>query len=342
MSTSKLLPLIGVGVLLVGCGGSGGGPSTPFVRVWGSATAGSKDGGPSTATFDNPANVAVGSDGSVYVADYDSSLIRKIDTAGNVTTLVNQANFVAPFGLTIDSSGQLYVETDGNDSGDKDDTTGTIYKVDTTTGATTVVVRNVGRPRGLLALSNGTIAMSDLVQNVIEILDPATGNITPLAGSPNQAGFKNGSGAGALFSRPYGMALNTDGSILVADQTNNCIRQVTLAGAVSTFAGTGTAGAKNGAAATATFNGPQGVAVHGGNVYVADTLGHLVRRITGGQVSTEAGNGKQGFVDATGTSAVFYGLEGISLTSDGKVLWISDGNQGDGTAHNRVRRLMVP
>lgn len=342
MKREQLGLLISSAVLLAGCGGSGGSSTQPFVRVWGSANSGSTNGGPTTATFDNPANIAVGPDGSVYVADYDSSLIRKIDTAGTVSTLVNQVNFVAPFGLAVTSSGTLYVETDGNDSGAKDDTTGTIWKIDTTTGSTTVVARNVGRPRGLLPLSDGRLVMSDLVQNVLEFLDPSTGQITPLAGSANQAGFVNATGTSARFSRPYGMALASDGSILVADQTNNCIRDVTLAGAVTTYSGTGVAGSKNGVIGSATFNGPQGVAVTGGTVYVADTLGHLVRRISGGQVTTEAGDGRAGFVDSTGTTAEFYGLEGISLTPNGKVLWISDGNEGDGSAHNRVRRLKVP
>jgi hypothetical protein len=59
-------------------------------------------------------------------------------------------------------------------------------------------------------------------------------------------------------------------------------------------------------------------------------------------VSTEAGDGTQGFIDATGSAAEFYGLEGIALTADGSVLWIADGNGGNGTPFNRVRRLQVP
>jgi secreted PhoX family phosphatase len=312
------------------------------VRVWGGADPGSRDGGPLAANFDNPANVAVTSDGSVFVADYDSSLVRKIDKSGNVSTVVSQENFVAPFGLTVTKTGQLYVQTDGDPNGNKNDTTGTVWSVDSTTGVATPVVSDIGRPRGLLALPSGKIAMSDLVQDTIEILDPTNATVTTIAGTAGQAGFMNATGAAARFARPYGMALAPDGSILVADQTNNCIRKVTLDGVVTTFAGTGAAGATNGAALTATFTGPEGVAVYGANVYVADTEGFLVRRINNGQVYTEAGNGTQGFVDALGTAAEFYGLEGISITPDGKELWIADGNQGDGTNHNRVRRLQVP
>jgi hypothetical protein len=138
------------------------------------------------------------------------------------------------------------------------------------------------------------------------------------------------------------MALNGDNSILVADQTNNRIRRVTLTGVVTTFAGTGAEGMQNGSVATATFDGPQGVAIAGENIYVADTFNHVIRRITGGQVTTQAGDGIAGFVDAEGTAAEFFGLEGISVTPDGSVLWIADGSGGEDVPFHRVRRLRVP
>ncbi len=312
--------------------------------VWGKADEGTMDGGPTVATFSNPANVATDANGNTFVTDYDSSEIRCIDSSGYVTTIVNQPNFNAPFGITVTADGKLYVETDSDDKGNKNGTTGTIWLVDPVAKTATVLISDTGgRPRGLCPLTNGKIALSDLTRNTILIFDPSTNKITPLAGQDGVAGFKNGIGTGALFSRPYGLAQQSDGSLLVADQTNNCIRRVTLSGAVTTFAGTGKAGSLNGSIGTATFNGPQGVAIApNGTIYVADTLGHLVRRISGNQVFTEAGNGKAGFIDGIGTAAEFYGLEGLALTKNGSILWVSDGNEGDGSDHNRVRRMRVP
>jgi sugar lactone lactonase YvrE len=337
------LALCGAG-LLAGCT-NGGDDTNTFNRVWGNSDPALVDGNATTARFSNPANVVVASDGTAYVADYDNDAVRSISTGGTVATAILRSDFQRPFGLTLSLDNKtLYVETDGNDMGARDSTTGTIWGLNRSSGVATVVARNLGRPRGILTLPDGRIAMSDLVQNVISILDPATAAVTPLVGAAGTAGFTNGTGTAASFSRPYGMALMPDGSLLVADQNNNAIRQVTLAGVVTTFAGTGSAGLDTGDPASATFNGPEGVAVSSsGIVYVADTFNHVVRRISGGTVIIEAGNGTAGFVDVDNRGDdEFFGLEGIGLTADGKALWIADGNGGNGDPYNRVRRIQVP
>ncbi len=307
-------------------------------RVWGSGDAGLVNGSASEARFSNPVNVEVASDGIVYVADYDNDAIRTIQPNGNVTTLVRGTGFSRPFGLTIGVDGFLYVETDANDSGLRDLDTGTIWRVDRGTGAASVVVRNVGRPRGLQALTDGRIAMSDPVHDVLSILDPASGAIEPLAGARDVSDYRDGSGGAARFSQPYGLAL-ADGALLVADQGNNRIRRVTLDGVVTTFAGDGVAGNNGGNAATARFRLPQDLAFSGSRIYISDHGNHTIRRISGGTVDVEAGDGQQGFVDADGTAAEFFGLEGIALTADGRVLWVADGNNGEGDPFNRVRRI---
>ncbi len=343
-------PAVVGGIVLVvslqfGCGGngSGGGAERLKTRIIGSATAGLVNGSPSVAEFSNPANVAVASDGTVYVADFDNDAVRAISSAGQVSTLTKQALFQRPFGITTTSDGKLYVSTDDDDSGTHGSKTGTVWVINRTTGTPTVVARDLGRPRGLLALPNGQLFCSDLAQSTVYLLDPSTGLTTPLAGQTGVPGYAEGTGAKAQFSRPYGAAALPDGTVLVADQTNNRIRRVTLGGVVTTFAGTGAMGANNGSAASATFNMPEALAItSGGTVYVADHDNHLIRRISQGVVTTEAGDGKAGFVDGLGASAEFYGLEGISLAPGGRTLWIADGNNGDGSAHNRVRWLPVP
>jgi hypothetical protein len=259
-----------------------------------------------------------------------------------VSTVVKQSNFAQPFGLTFSPDGFLYVSTDVNDKGQKNATTGTVWQVDVKKKTATVVLHNLGRPRGLRAISKTQIAMADILHDTISILDTATKNVSVIAGVGDQTGHVNAKGANARFNRPYGMTQLPDGSLLVADANNNCIRQVTLSGEVFDYAGATAQGSKNGSASTATFFDPEDVAYSNGNVYVADTANHLIRRITSGKVSTEAGNGIQGFVVAPGLSAEFYGLEGIAILPGSSTLWIADGNQGDGSAHNHVRKITVP
>ncbi|MDR3691318.1 MAG: hypothetical protein P4L46_18200 [Fimbriimonas sp.] len=336
--------LVGCLGVVAGCGGNGTASGTPLNQadVYGVPQEGFVDGDVNTAQFGNPAKVEVGPDGSVYVADYDNDAVRMIGPDGAVSTLVHQANFGQPFGLTFSPDGFLYVSTDRNDQGQKDATTGTLWRVDMASKTATVVQSNLGRPRGILALSKTKIAMADLLHDTISVIDTGTKAVTVIAGVADQVGHVNGTGTDARFSRPYGMARLADGSILVADANNNCIRRVTLAGKVTDFAGSTVAGFKNGAALAATFTTPQDVAVSNGQVYVADTGNHVVRRISGGLVSTEAGDGTAGFVVAPGTGAEFYGLEGIAMRAGSSTLWIADGNGGDGSDHNHVRKIPVP
>lgn len=327
----------------------GGGVVTPVpaAHIFGTAEANLTNGNAAQSRFSNPANVEVGSDGTVFVADYDNDAVRKISASGQVTTLIRQNSFQRPFGLALSEDGKtLFIQTDGNDLGQRDANTGTIWRIDLTATAATpeVVVRNVGRPRGLLVLPGGNLALSDVAHHVISVLNPTTKVITPLAGRVDNPGFVNATGTAARFHRPYGLALASDGALLVADQNNNSIRKVTAAGVVTTVTGLGPtqAGQVNGSLATATFNHPQDVATFGSKIYVADHDNHVIRKIDGNTVSTVAGNGTAGFIDAQGTAAAFFGLEGFAITADGKNLWIADGNNGNGDPFNRVRYINAP
>ncbi len=334
----------GVCLFLAGCAGFAA-SVVPYQSqpVTGSATSGAKDGPVGTATFNNPVNVAVDLDGSIYVCDFDNGIVRKLKS-GVVTTLVKQANFSHPFGITVSPSGTLYVSTDANDLGAKDGTTGTVWVVDKVTGVATVVDRNLGRPRGIVALADDRIVLSNLTRNTISILDPVTKSNTLIAGSDGVAGFNDASGSAALFSRPYGVTVLLGGDLLVADQNNNRIRRVTMAGDVTTFVGSSTPGATDGDIATATLNGPQDVAADPttGDVYIADTTGHRIRRVTAANVvQTIGGDGTQGYAEGVGPMSRFYGLEGFALDLPNRALIVADGNGGDGSDHNRVRRVKI-
>lgn len=333
----------GLGLALVGCmGNSEVVLSLQTLLVGGSATAGAVDGPIATATFNNPVNVAVDSDGSVYVCDYDNDRVRKIRN-GQVTTLVSAANFSRPFGITIAPDGTLYVQTDANDAGDRNANTGTIWRVNKATGASTVVVRNIGRPRGITALTDGRLALANLTIQTIALLDPATGVVTQIAGLPGTSGFSDGNGTGALFNRPYGLTQMSNGDLLVADQGNNRIRRVTLSGVVTTFAGTGAVGSANGNRLSATFNNLQDVKRDPLTdlIYVSDSMNHTIRRITGSTVETIAGDGTAGYAEGIGTAARFFYVEGIAVDSANGFLYIADGNGGEGDPFNRVRRLKL-
>lgn len=333
----------GLGLALVGCmGNSEVVLSLQTLLVGGSATAGAVDGPIATATFNNPVNVAVDSDGSVYVCDYDNDRVRKIRN-GQVTTLVSAANFSRPFGITIAPDGTLYVQTDANDAGDRNANTGTIWRVNKATGASTVVVRNIGRPRGVTALTDGRLALANLTIQTVAVLDPATGVVTQIAGLPGTSGFSDGNGTGALFNRPYGLTQMSNGDLLVADQGNNRIRRVTLSGVVTTFAGTGAVGSANGNRLSATFNNLQDVKRDPLTdlIYVSDSMNHTIRRITGSTVETIAGDGTAGYAEGIGTAARFFYVEGIAVDSANGFLYIADGNGGEGDPFNRVRRLKL-
>jgi len=151
----------------------------------------------------------------------------------------------------------------------------------------------------------------------------AYGKVTTIAGEKGVAGATNGSGTAATFNQPYGIAVDSAGNIYVAEQVNNLIRKITPAGVVSTFAGSGTAGANNGQGTSASFNFPSGIAIDkSGNLYVAEQGSGLIRKITPqGLVSTFAGGGTS--LNGQGTQASFFGPIAITIDQSGN-LYVSD------------------
>lgn len=187
-------------------------------------------------------------------------------------------------------------------------------------------------PFGVAINAEGTIYVADAGKNNrIRKISPEK-LVTTLAGSTE--GFADGIGAAASFNSPSGLALDTSGNLFVADTGNNRIRKVTPEGQVTTIAGDGTAGYRDGPTAQAQFNGPIGVAVDkAGNVYVTDTYNDRIRRIsTDGQVSTVAGAGLPGYTDGDQNTALFDTPCGIAVTTDGTLI-VAD------TANRRLRKI---
>jgi len=349
-TSSALFAIAPIAVfVLAGCGGGSdstintGRVAGSVSTVAGASEFGTIDGVGGAARFHNPVNCAVAADGTIFVCDFDNGAVRKVTPQGTVTTVTFGQNFHTPFGITVAPNGSLYVSTDDNDSGAHSTTTGTVWKIDQATGVPTVVGRDLGRPRGITALRDGRLVLSDLVNDTISLMDAGTGTVTPLAGTSGSAGFNDATGSAAKFDRPYGVAQLPNGDILVADQNNNRIREVTLTGIVTTFAGTGAVGSGNGTRLAATFNHPEDVDCDSaGNVYVDDHDNGLIRKIApDGAVTTLAGSTLGGFADGAGSAAKFNAMEGMSLNPSGSTLYVADGTNGDDAqVFSRLRKVV--
>ncbi|WP_372392010.1 gluconolaconase [Xanthomonas sp. NCPPB 3582] len=178
-------------------------------------------------------------------------------------------------------------------------------------------------PYGLAIDAQGRLYIADGGDNNrIRTMD-AQGTVHSLAGS--REGFADGIGAAAAFDTPSGIALDAAGNLYIADTGNHAIRKLTPQGAVTTLAGDGVAGDRDGAAAQARFNGPIGVAVDAhGRVFVADTYNDRIRVIEpGGQVRTLAGGTRPGMAGGVGAQARFDTPTDLAVDAHGTV-WVAD------------------
>ena len=314
----------------------------------GSGMAGFADGTGTAAQFYNPSGVAVGDDGTVYVADSNNHRIRKVTAAGVVSTLAGSgtygyadgtgtaAQFYSPTGVEVDSAGTAYVADYSNHRIRKITAAGVVSTL--AGGGTGGYVDGTGTaarfyfPRDVAVDDAGTVCVADFGNNRIRKVT-AAGVVSTLAGS-GTTGFADATGTAARFNSPRGVAVDGAGTVYVADRDNNRIRKVTAAGVVSTLAGSGTAGFADGTGAGAQFNYPTGVAVDGaGTVYVADQSNNRIRKVSAaGVVSTMAGSGTAGFADGTGTAAQFNNPFGLAVDAAGTV-YVAD------QSNNRIRKV---
>ncbi|MFL6528767.1 MAG: NHL repeat-containing protein [Chthoniobacterales bacterium] len=251
--------------------------------------------------------------GAIFVADPSGnvSVFAGTPSAGEVDGAGAQARFWQPAAVGCDSNNNVYIA---------DAKGGAIRKV-TPAGQVTTIAAGSGQfsnPQGIAVDATGNVYVANSNASTINKITP-DGTVTIFAGSV--AGSADGNGTAAQFRGPTGLAIDGAGNLYVADTGNYTIRKITPAGAVSKFAGAaGVAGAVDGS--NAEFAAPQGVAVDSsGNVFVADTYNHLIRKITpGGTTSTIAGKaGAIGGDDKVGTNATFTLPFGIAVDSSGNV-----------------------
>ncbi len=172
----------------------------------------------------------------------------------------------------------------------------------------------------------GNIIVADRDNHRIRKIAPG-GLVTTVAGS-GVADFADGASATAQFDRPVSVAIDASGNIIVVDQRNHRIRNITPGGTVSTIAGSGTFGFADGASTTALFDSPTGVAIDAlGNIIIADSFNHRIRNIVpGGTVTTIAGTGlisftgNNGFADGASATARFSNPLGITIDAVGNII----------------------
>ncbi|MDO8540879.1 MAG: immunoglobulin domain-containing protein [Opitutaceae bacterium] len=304
------------------------------------------------ARFRNPSSITVDSVGNAYVADAGNHVIRKISPTGLVTTLAGSpgapgsvdglgsaARFNTPNGVAVDASLNVYVADSGNNTIRMVTAGGSVTTLAGTplAGGNADGVGSAARflyPTGIAVDIGGTLYVSDTLNHTIRRISGGT-LVTTIAGSPGSLGNVNGTGAGARFSYPNGLAVDTAYNIYVADTQNHLVRKITAGGVVTTLAGiAGTLGSVDGGPGVARFFQPQGVALDtSGNVYVADTLNHLLRRISpAGDVITLAGlAGAVGSADGSGNTVRFYQPYGVALDTAGNI-YVAD------TLNHTIRR----
>jgi len=249
------------------------------------------------------------------------------------------ARFVSTYGAACDASGNIYV-------------TGTttfafpfsraVRKIVGSTGVVTTLAYfdRFSDPRGIACDTSGNIYVADSYYSVIYKIVASTGVVTTLAGTAGLTGSNNGTGSGARFNAPWGVACDTSGNIYVADTNNSTIRKIVASTAVvTTLAGTALSpGSNDGTGSGARFNLPQGIACDtSGNIYVADTSNSTIRKIVASTavVTTLAGFPlSTGSTDGTGTAARFYAPSGVACDTYGNI-YVAD------TSNSTIRKIVA-
>jgi sugar lactone lactonase YvrE len=324
----------------------------------GNANGASGDGGPATSALLSYAEgAALDTAGNLYIADSGNNRIRKVAANGTITTVAGTgaagyggdagpataATLNQPAGVALDGAGNLYIADTYNHA---------IRKVAAATGVITTVAGNgtqgysgnagaatsaqLAYPYGIALDTAGNLYIADTWNAVIRKVTTA-GIISTVAGS-NVIAYSGDGGPAtqAGLNYPYGVAVDSSGALYIADTANSVIRKVATVN-ITTMAGTPTAGyaGDGGAATAAELQFPHSVAVDAsGNVFIADSGNIVVREVSGGNISTVAGNRGYGFAGDGGlsTSAQLDSPYGVALDSTGDV-YITD---------QSVVRLMVP
>ncbi|MCW5634142.1 MAG: SMP-30/gluconolactonase/LRE family protein [Rubrivivax sp.] len=240
-----------------------------------------------------------------------------------VQPLISASTDCTPWAVANDAAGALYVTGAVQPA--------TLCRIDGKRITAVPLLGTTGQalwPGDLVVDRAGNVFVADNQRHVIRRIDPS-GAVTTFAGSDQRQGDADGVGAEARFTGPNGLAIDSADNLYVTDSFS-AVRKITPAAVVTTLAGTASAGPNtDGPAALARFDHPRGLAADAaGNVYVADTGHHTVRKIMpDGRVSTLAGSpGEAGSEDGTRGQARFNGPWDLAVDSEGNVYVADSGN----------------
>jgi hypothetical protein len=327
--------------------------------IAGNGTAGFSGDGASAilAKLDHPHAVAVDAAGNVYIADKNNNRIRKVSTAGDITTIAGLtaagysgdglaatlAQLNNPNGVAVDATGNIYICDGDNSCIRKINTLGIISTVAGNGtagyggdgGPATAAVLNL--PSGIALDAAGNLYIDD--NNNYRIRKITSGTITTVAGTGTLGYTGDGTPATAAdipFS--YGVAVDGSGNLFISFYDYSRIRKVNTLGYISTFAGDGTPGfvGDGGPATAAEFDGPWGIAADAtGNVFISDQNNNRVRKInTSGNIATVAGSGSSIFSGDGGpaTAAGINSPIGVAVDGSGNIFIVDYLNE-------RIRRV---
>jgi sugar lactone lactonase YvrE len=311
------------------------------------STAGYKNAKGKEAQIHSPEGIAIDKKGNLYVTEYRTSIIRKIDSDGNVTLFGGQpfktgfkdgkmedALIDRPHGIALDEKENVYFcdmknhlirKIDKN--GVMSTYAGTVGKSGSADGEKSQASFN--QPEDLAFDSKGNLFIADSYNFTIRKINKK-GIVSTVAGKAGMGGYADGKGENALFNKPLGIAINKDNEICVADSDydgkmgGNClIRKIDKNGNVSTFAGVpNVEGNKDGTKDEATFNRPVGIEIDDlGNIYIADTEGDVIRMIDKkGNVSTIGGQYlKESSEEGIGKEAAFFDPQSLVVSKKGDI-----------------------
>ena len=311
-----------------------------------------------------PSAIVFDAAGNLYFAETANHIIRKLDKTGVLTIIAGTgvqgfsgdagpaaaAMFDSPQGLALDAANNLYIADTHNHR---------IRKLNLTTGIITIIAgtgmpgfsgdtglamsAQLDLPTALAVDTTGNLYLADTGNHRIRKIATSTGIITTIAGTGTQ-GFSgdNASAISAAIDSPTGLALDAQNNLYLADTHNHRIRRITAAtGIITTIAGVGTPAFSGDAVAatTAALDLPRGLTIDSaGNLYLADTANHRIRRIDAitGIITTVAGDGAQAFSGDAGpaTAASLDTPRAVSL-SPAALLTLAD------TGNQRIRQLQA-